>query len=175
MLVPPRPFEPPAPTILDIEASGFGRGSYPIEVGFVLPDGRAWCSLIRPEPDWRHWDPQAQALHHIPRELALRHGRSAAEVAGSLNQRLHGSVAYCDGWAHDYPWLARLYDAAELTPSFRLEHLLSLLDEDQARRFDALKRQVIAESGVQRHRASTDARMLQLALRRLRPASLRRR
>lgn len=92
-----------------------------------------------------------------------------------MNQRLHGSVAYCDGWAHDYPWLARLYDAAELTPSFRLEHLLSLLDEDQARRFDALKRQVIAESGLQRHRASTDARMLQLALRRLRPASLRRR
>lgn len=175
MLVPPRPFEPPAPTILDIEASGFGRGSYPIEVGFVLPDGHAWCSLIRPEPDWRHWDPQAQARHHISRELALRHGRSAAEVAGALNQRLNGRVAYCDGWAHDYPWLARLYEAAKLTPSFRLEHLLSLLDEGQARRFDALKREVIAESSGQRHRASTDARMLQLAPRRLWPASLRRR
>jgi hypothetical protein len=175
VLVPPRPFEPAAPTILDIEASGFGRGSYPIEVGFVLPDGHAWCSLIRPEPDWRHWDPQAQARHHISRELALQHGHSAAEVAGALNQRLNGRVVYCDGWAHDYSWLARLYEAAKLTPSFRLEHLLSLLNEGQARRFDALKREVIAESSGQRHRASTDARMLQLALRRLCPASLRRR
>ncbi|WP_428424824.1 hypothetical protein [Methylibium sp.] len=175
MLAPPPPLEPAAPTILDIEASGFGRDSYPVEVGFVLPDGSSWCTLIRPEPDWQHWDPDAQALHHIPRALALRHGRSAAEVARLLNQRLRGSVAYCDGWAHDYPWLARLYDAAELTPSFRLEHLLCLLDEDQARRFDTLKQQVIAESGLQRHRASSDARMLQLTLRRLKPAPPRHR
>ena len=43
--VPPRAFEPPA--VLDIEASGFGVGSYPIEVGFVLPDGQSYCSLLR--------------------------------------------------------------------------------------------------------------------------------
>ena len=36
------------PTILDLEASGFGRDSYPIEVGYVLPDGSSFCSLIRP-------------------------------------------------------------------------------------------------------------------------------
>lgn len=40
------------PTILDIEASGFGRGSYPIEVGFVAGDGTLFCGLVRPEPDW---------------------------------------------------------------------------------------------------------------------------
>ena len=28
------------PAILDIEASGFGRGSYPIEIGYYLPDGQ---------------------------------------------------------------------------------------------------------------------------------------
>ena len=27
------------PAVLDIEASGFGRDSFPVEVGFVLPDG----------------------------------------------------------------------------------------------------------------------------------------
>ena len=32
--------------VLDIEASGFGRGSYPIEIGFVLPDGNG-ASMIR--------------------------------------------------------------------------------------------------------------------------------
>jgi len=30
VLIPPQ-----APAVLDVEASGFGRGSYPIEVGFV--------------------------------------------------------------------------------------------------------------------------------------------
>ena len=37
---------PGLPTILDIEASGFGPGSYPIEIGFVTGAGKAWCSLI---------------------------------------------------------------------------------------------------------------------------------
>ena len=39
----PAALAPPeeAPAVLDIEASGFGRGSYPIEVGFVLANGEA--------------------------------------------------------------------------------------------------------------------------------------
>lgn len=163
----PTPHEPPA--ILDLEASGFGAGSYPIEVGVVLPDGSAWCTLIRPEPDWRHWDPAAEALHGIPRELALRHGRPVGEVARTLNARLEGRTVYCDGWARDYPWLARLYDAAGCWPSFRLEHLHRLLDDAEARRFGALKRQLLAETGPQRHRASADARLLQRSYARLRP------
>jgi hypothetical protein len=38
------------PAILDVEASGFGRGSYPVEVGYVLEDGVSQCMLVRPEP-----------------------------------------------------------------------------------------------------------------------------
>lgn len=169
MAAPSAPAESELPTILDIEASGFGRGSYPIEIGFVLPDGRGWCTLVRPEPDWRHWDDGAQALHRIPRDLAQRHGRSAADVAHQLNDRLHGQTAYCDGWAHDYAWLARLYDAAELVPSFRLEHLMRLLDDDERARFDAVKRELAADVSPARHRASSDARLLQRALQRLGP------
>ena len=41
----------PLPTILDIEASGFGRGSYPIEIGFSAGDGVLFCGLIVPEHD----------------------------------------------------------------------------------------------------------------------------
>lgn len=169
MLPPPAPRGRAAPTILDIEASGFGRGSYPIEIGFVLADGKGWCTLVRPEPDWLHWDAGAEALHHIPRELALRHGRSAREVAQALNDRLRGQTVYCDGWAHDYAWLARLFEAADLSPAFRLEHLRSLLDDAEAERWPDAKRAVVAEAGPQpRHRASTDARLLQQAVLRLR-------
>ena len=87
-----------APTILDVEASGFGRSSYPIEIGFVLPDGHAYCTLVRPEPQWSHWDAQAEKLHHISRTLLQARGLPAYEVAQTLNARLQGQTVYTDGW-----------------------------------------------------------------------------
>jgi hypothetical protein len=77
-----------APIILDIEASGFGRSGYPIEIGYALPDGQTWCSLIRPEPEWTHWDPGAEAVHHISQDLLLTRGRYVREVASLINQNL---------------------------------------------------------------------------------------
>lgn len=162
---------PSAPAVLDIEASGFGRNSYPIEVGYVLPDGESFCTLIRPEPEWTHWDPAAEDLHHIPRDLALSRGRSVVEVARLLNERLAGRTLYTDGWANDYTWLAALYEAAEMAPGFRIENLHALLREGEADRWHLVKQQVSEELGVQRHRASADARLLQLTLQRLRTAS----
>lgn len=47
----PRPVQP---LIIDLEASGFGRDSYPIEVGVALDYDRKFCSLIRPQPQWAH-------------------------------------------------------------------------------------------------------------------------
>lgn len=49
-----KPAPEATPAVLDVEASGFGRYSYPIEVGYALPDGRVFCTLIRPEPHWTH-------------------------------------------------------------------------------------------------------------------------
>lgn len=156
------------PAVIDLEASGFGRRSYPIEVGCVLPDGEAFCTLIRPEPEWTHWDPEAERLHRIPRELAVARGRPVGEVARLLNQRLLGLTVYTDGWVNDYSWIGALFDAADLSPGFRLENLRALLQDDEAAQWHEVKRQVLDELGLQRHRASTDARLLQLTLRRLR-------
>ena len=44
------------PYIIDVEASGFGNGSYPIEVGVVLNNGEKFCTLIVPAANWTHWD-----------------------------------------------------------------------------------------------------------------------
>ena len=93
---------PHAPAVLDVEASGFGRNSYPIEVGFVLPNGHSFCCLIYPEPEWTHWDPQAETVHHISRTLLLKRGLPAIEVARLLNAQLIGQTVYSDGWANDY-------------------------------------------------------------------------
>jgi hypothetical protein len=150
------------PAFLDIEASGFGRDSYPIEIGFVLSDGEAWCTLVRPEPDWTHWDPAAEALHGITRELALRHGRPAVDVARELNRRLRGQTAYSDGWAHDYAWLALLFEAAGRAPAFRLDHLRNAISEAEAMAWQSTRERVLHLRPAARHRASSDARVLQL-------------
>ena len=154
----------PLPTIIDIEASGFGRGSYPVEVGFVAADGALFCGLVRPEPDWLHWDAAAEALHGISRELLQQHGKPARWIAEQLNTRLRGQTVFCDGWGHDYTWLARLYDAVDMRPSFKLDDLRKLLSEDEAERWKGVTEAVRARQQLTRHRASSDARVLQLAL-----------
>jgi hypothetical protein len=152
------------PTILDVEASGFGRGSYPIEIGFSDGQGGLFCGLIQPEADWLHWDDSAEALHGISRELLRTHGRPARWMADQLNARLRGQTVFCDGWGHDYTWLARLYEAVELRMSFQLDDLRKLLSEEEADRWKGVTEAVRARQHLTRHRASSDARVLQLAL-----------
>jgi hypothetical protein len=156
------------PTILDVEASGFGAGGYPIEVGFVEEDGTAYCTLIRPAPGWTHWDPAAELIHRIPHGLLLRRGRSVGEVARELNGRLAGQTVYSDGWGNDFVWLGLLFDEAGLVPRFRVESLRSLLSDEEAAGWHVIKDAVAAEMMSGRHRASGDAEVLQRALRRVR-------
>jgi hypothetical protein len=156
------------PCVIDIEASGFGRNSYPIEVGYVLAGGRARCMLVAPAPGWTHWDETAAQVHGITRGVLRKHGLSTRDVACTLNSELAGLTVYCDGWAHDYTWLAVLYDDAGLSPSFKLETVTRLLGETQLSRLDHERRVALVELGLTRHRASNDARALQRALCRVR-------
>ncbi len=149
-------------SFIDVEASGFGSGSYPIEVGVALADGRSECTLIRPQPDWQHWDPSAQALHQISRETLLLNGRSPLSVAMLLNEWLAGQVVYSDAWGNDSCWLAMLFDSAGITQRFRVDSVVSLLSDPEVARWDETKSRVLARLRCQRHRASTDARVLQL-------------
>jgi hypothetical protein len=156
----PRPF-------IDIEASGFGARSYPIEVGIILADGSTYCTLILPESDWTHWEPSAEAVHGITREILAAHGKPAGAVAHELNTRLAGMTVYTDSWYHDFNWISRLFDAAESAPRFRLEDLRALLPAETLAYWDATKHDVTAELKLARHRASNDARILQTTLQRL--------
>lgn len=153
---------------LDIEASGFGRDSYPIEIGIVQPGGRSFCTLIKPPPHWTHWDPEAERVHGISRETLLLHGRPAALVAHLLNEQLQGCVAYTDAWAHDYPWLAVLFEEAGCSPRFKLESVACVLDDEALPQLQRAQSEALAAMGLTRHRASNDARALQQALLRLR-------
>ncbi|KPF68348.1 hypothetical protein IP84_09810 [beta proteobacterium AAP99] len=148
---------PSGPVIMDIEASGFGAGSYPIEVGIVLADGSSASWLIRPEAHWTRWDASAEAVHGIARAQLLAEGWSARVVAQELNRRLAGQTVFTDGWAHDFAWLAVLFDAADLVPRFRLEHLRRLLNDEQARCWKSAYAQQSSLLGLQAHRAAADA------------------
>ena len=156
------------PIILDIEASGFGPDSYPIEIGVVLDDGRKYCSLVRPRSDWTHWDPSAEALHGITRRTLSGHGRPAVEVAGALNGLLKGRTAYSDGWVVDKPWLDRLFEAAAMRCEFTLSSLEMILDEQQMAIWTDTKHVVLAEQRSPRHRASFDAQIVQQTFERTR-------
>ncbi len=149
------------PIVLDIEASGFGSGSYPIEVGLITGEGLAYCTLIKPESEWQHWDKQAEALHRIRRQQLLDIGKDIKMVATELNELLGGKTVYSDAWGNDMSWLALLFECAMVPQRFRLESINVLLREEQKVLWDRTKQQVVTEMELSRHRASSDAKIIQ--------------
>ena len=149
------------PTIIDVEASGFGPFSYPIEIGVALESGDKYCSLVSPAPDWTHWDPSAEAVHRIPRDILREHGKPARHVALELNDLLHGGTVYTDGWVVDKPWLIKLFHESRVEPTFRTSSLEMILSEPQMARWHETKERVLADLALNRHRASYDAYVIQ--------------
>ena len=149
------------PPIVDIEASGFGRGSYPIEIGFALSDREISSYLIRPEPTWTHWSEDAASVHHITHDMLMKEGRSAREMAITLNQALQGLTLYSDAWSHDSSWISLLFDAAELVQRFRIDSLSRLLEPEEIDRWTDVKQRVVEELGLTLHRARNDVLVLQ--------------
>lgn len=150
------------PIILDVEASGFGAGSYPIEVGFVLPDGTPFCKLIKPASQWTRWDESAENLHKITRNVLANRGQSPRDVCRWLNEHLRGQTVYSDAWGNDMSWVALLFDEADMTQLFSMEAITKLLTEQQLKNWAVVRQDVLRRTQAQRHRASTDARIIQM-------------
>lgn len=149
------------PTILDFEASGFGSESYPIEVGIVAASGVRYCTLIRPQQDWLHWSNEAARIHQISRQSLVQFGKPVAVVCQELNDLLTGLTTYSDAWSHDNRWLIRLYHAAAMAPAFKLSPIEAIASEEQLTVWDETKLHVQRNLGVLRHRASSDALIIQ--------------
>ena len=151
------------PDIVDVEASGFGRGSYPIEVGLALTTGKTACYLINPYPEWTHWTAEAEGLHGITREILTSRGRPPSEVATALNTLLESRMVYTDAWGVDSSWLALLHARSGVRATYRVEALAILLTEMQQRAWGTLTVEARADMALVRHRASADALVLQTA------------
>ena len=150
-----------APAIIDLEASGFGRGSYPIEVGFALENRDVHSFLIKPEADWTHWSPEAEEIHGISREQLEQEGLNIRDIAITLNVLLSGQTLYSDAWSFDSSWIGRLYDSAEVIQRFRIDTINKLLKPHQVEHWHPTKEAVIKELNIQQHRAANDVRVLQ--------------
>lgn len=160
------------PTIIDIEASGFGKGSYPIEVGFITADKKLHCCLIKPVEHWTVWCKQAEEVHGLNRDLVLHKGKPIKQVAQWLNTLLCGQTVYTDAWMNDMCWLGRLYEEAEIVQHFKLESLLVQMTEYEREIWAEVYQAVLTETKLIRHRASTDARLIQETFIRIKKQSL---
>ena len=159
------------PLIIDVEASGFGGTSYPIEIGVALDDGHKYCTLIHPEPGWKHWDSEAEKVHRISRDILETYGRPGRDVAETLNELLARRTVYTDGWVVDKPWLATLFHTARVEMLFRVSPLEMILTESQMQLWHPQKDAVLASLDLARHRASHDAWVIQETYSRTRRAS----
>lgn len=156
------------PDILDFEASGFGPESYPVEVGFSLVSGERFCALIRPHESWNYWDFHAEAIHGISRGLLLTRGNDVRQVCRELNRRLQGRTLYSDAWVVDKEWCNRLFEAAQLQPTFHLSAIENVQSECQYLIWDEVRRKLLENTEMHRHRASVDAEFIQKVFRQTR-------
>lgn len=150
------------PPIIDIEASGFGRGSYPIEIGIIDKQQTPFCCLVRPQPSWEHWNAEGEASHGIQRDTLFEHGQDVQQVAQQLNDMLRGQTVYSDAWGHDYSWLNLLFHAANLPRKFKLDSIVTLLSQEQLDSWNQTKDEIERSLDQGRHRASIDAKIIQL-------------
>jgi hypothetical protein len=155
------------PAIVDVEASGFGRGSYPIEVGIALEDGSVHAMLIKPADGWDHWDESAEKIHGISREYLIENGKPVREVAIFLNDLCGGQTLYTDAWSFDSSWIGRLFDEAEIVQIFKLDTITRLLTESELENWSDVKDKTIKKMGLILHRADNDATILRETFRRI--------
>src|SRR4051794_14805095 len=127
--------------ILDIEASGLGPTSYPIEVGLaMLENEAAWSALIRPDEDWLddEWDDIAAELHGVTLTELNERGEAADQVAKKLWALLDGCTFYSDAPFEDTRWLERLRQCVwPPPPPIPLRHVAELLPPSVASKFIA--------------------------------------
>ena len=151
-------------TILDVEASALGAGSFPIEVGVALVRGPSQpigvgAKLIRPTKEWLDtgvWSKLSEAVHGIPLERVQREGEPVEEVCDWLNGLLGTyTIVATDAPRYDQDWLDTLFAAAGREQKFRISDFQILtrdLSADQHRHLAYL-----LGKDAPPHRATEDA------------------
>jgi hypothetical protein len=139
---------------IDLEASGLGAESYPIEVAWVNDDtGEHDSFLINPEtaPGWHYWDDYAEEIHGIERGVLVSKGLDIVNACKRMNKMLKGKTLISDAFEFDLFWLSRLFEATGIKPNFRMAGLDRILSKEQRIQFSFL-----AKAQFRKHRALQD-------------------
>ncbi|MBU3070207.1 hypothetical protein KOI40_10270 [Aestuariicella sp. G3-2] len=147
--------------IIDFEASGLTKSSYPIEVG-VTNGSLEYQALIRPYEHWTHWSEEAEATHHISRDSLLSEGLDPDHIAFELNNLLVDQTVYCDSVYWDNFWCNALFSDCGMSRSFKLLDIQELvLNSDSVlEAFLDHKRKLESSGNFVLHRALDDARVI---------------
>lgn len=139
---------------MDLEASGLGPRSYPIEVAWkCAATGESDSFLINPESayGWNDWDPVAAEIHGISREELKEEGISVREACKRLNQFLGDREVISDALEFDYFWMRRLFEAGMMKPTFKMQGIDHVLEGEQL-----IQYRLVASAQVRTHRAMND-------------------
>ena len=139
---------------IDIEASGFGPLSYPIEMAWKCElTGESDQFLINPTTgyNWTKWDLSAADIHGITLDELLAKGVSVHQACKRLNQMLGGKSVTSDALEFDFFWMRRLFESAMMKPAFNMQGIDSVLEGGQL-----IQYRLIASAQVRTHRAMDD-------------------
>jgi len=153
--------------IIDFEASGLSKESYPIEVAWG--DGRhpVTSFLLNPERmnDWTDWDPRSSEFHGIPRDKLIKKGEDPKRVAEIMVKELAGKTLYSDEPRYDNMWKDRLLKDSGYDPGLiRIKNLKYFLDKmikatSPKMKFTDLLEEFSAKTDIP-HRAGADVSWL---------------
>lgn len=146
---------------LDIEASGLGLGSYPIEVAYVSSTGDKNSYLIESTDEWINdglWCSNAEtSIHKISQDMLAQHGINPVAVVNSLNEALSGKLVLCNDLDYDGVWLTQLFKAANVGVMFLLTDIRYLYEYWGESKTHNFKKSYAAISPSTTHRALPDA------------------
>jgi len=151
------------PHYIDIEASGLVEESYPIEIAWNDDTGVITSHLIKPLAEWSHWNPEAEKVHGISRNLLEAEGITPAEMCRLLRQDLHGRRVHSDAPMLEKMWLNRLFRCVEgrdcLLLVLGITKIPAIREACYERGlYDRLRNQATEEVGTV-HRAAADVRV----------------
>lgn len=151
--------------IIDFEASGLSKQSYPIEVGLTNGSDE-YQALIKPMAHWQYWSDEAEAVHRITRTQLGSAGLDPAHVAHTLNHKLSEQTVYCDSVHWDSFWCNVLFSDNGIHQRFEVLDIQELLkgSDDHLGAFLAARSQLENADEYTVHRALDDAKIIWKAL-----------
>lgn len=146
--------------VIDFEASGLSKKSYPIEVGITNGIDN-YNALIKPMSHWSYWEEKAEIIHNIPLNEVMRNGKDSLSVANELNNLLKNSIVYCDNIQWDGFWLNVLFSDNGLSPTFKILDIQDILKTGrQWRLFESKMEELEISNIYKKHRALDDAKAI---------------